>query len=74
MVHGYSESVQASPSFKSSGKKEVENLFFHGTKRACLLAEDASNVQLCSLRKCAVCSIIRESFDIDKSGMCDLHA
>lgn len=60
--------MQASPSFKGSGKKDIESLLFHGTKRACLLGEDANNLRLCSLKKCAACSIIRSSFDIGKCG------
>ncbi|KAF7969837.1 hypothetical protein HWV62_25900 [Athelia sp. TMB] len=64
----YLAAVQDSPSIKAAGKKEIENLLFHGTKRACLLGENAKNSRLCGSSKCAVCSIIRSSFDIARCG------
>ncbi|OJA08490.1 hypothetical protein AZE42_02844 [Rhizopogon vesiculosus] len=46
-----------------------EKLLFHGTNRACLLGESSSNVLLCGLKECYLCSILRASFDVKKCGM-----
>lgn len=45
-----------------------EALLFHGTTRACLLGETAEDVMLCKLPHCSLCSIIRQSFDIQLCG------
>lgn len=46
----------------------VECLLFHGTERACLLGEEESQTNLCQLRHCKLCSIIRNSFDVKLCG------
>jgi len=46
----------------------AESLLFHGTNRACLLGENPKNVLLCKLSGCSLCTIIRESYDLNKCG------
>ena len=46
-----------------------EKFLFHGTRRACLVGEDGRNASLCSSADCNLCSIIKDSFDITRSGM-----
>lgn len=46
----------------------TQSLLFHGTNRACLLGENDQNVLLCGLPKCSLCTILRESFDVNKCG------
>src|ERR1700710_327023 len=53
---------------RSQNKAGNEKLLFHGTNRACLLGESSRNVLLCSLKECHLCSILRTSFDVKKSG------
>jgi len=47
--------------------EKIQKFLFHGTNRACLLGEDGHNT-LCASSDCSVCSIIRNSFDIRKTG------
>lgn len=49
-------------------KRGNEHLLFHGTNRACMLGECRSDVLLCSLQTCSLCSILRTSFDVSKCG------
>lgn len=46
----------------------VECLLFHGTERACLLGEEEGQTNLCQLRHCKLCSIIRNSYDVKLCG------
>ena len=46
----------------------VSGLFFHGTNRACDLGDTKGRDVLCSDKECSLCAIIRDSFDIDKTG------
>ncbi|KAA1474712.1 ADP-ribosylation [Dentipellis sp. KUC8613] len=43
-----------------------EYFHFHGTNRACMLGE--TGITPCTLPQCSLCSIIRNSFKIEKSG------
>jgi len=45
-----------------------EKLLYHGTKRACLIGEDSSQVDPCYSSNCAVCSILRCAFDPKSAG------
>lgn len=45
------------------------DLFFHGTNRACTLGDRRTEDALCSKRECSLCAIIRNSFDVSKTGM-----
>jgi hypothetical protein len=53
---------------EANGKPGNETLLFHGTNRACLLGESSTNVLLCGLEQCYLCSIVRSSFDVSKCG------
>ncbi|KIM40644.1 hypothetical protein M413DRAFT_446065 [Hebeloma cylindrosporum] len=67
--HRYRALVASSPALRNRTKNPAnEQLLFHGTNRFCRLAEDSSRVRLCSLSKCHLCSIIRNSFDVKKCG------
>jgi len=47
----------------------TSGLFFHGTNRACTLGDKRTKDALCSKKECSLCAIIRDSYDIDKTGM-----
>jgi len=67
--HRYRAMVTSSPTLRNRTKNSAnEQFLFHGTNRFCRLAEDASRVRLCSLSKCHLCSIIRNSFDVQRCG------
>ena len=53
---------------KVRGGITISGLFFHGTNRACTLGDKRTNDELCSKKECSLCAIIRDSFDIDKTG------
>jgi hypothetical protein len=65
-MSGHRKQVQSF--VRSRNKLGNEKLLFHGTNRACLLGESSSNVLLCSLKECYLCSILRASFDVKKCG------
>jgi len=66
--------VTSSPTLRNRTKNSAnEQFLFHGTNRFCRLAEDASRVRLCSLLKCDLCSIIRNSFDVKRCGTYGYH-
>ncbi|KAI5998852.1 ADP-ribosylation [Pisolithus albus] len=62
----YRSSVQQT--VRAKDMRGNEQLLFHGTDRACLLAETRNNVVLCSLQKCSMCSILRTSFEVKRCG------
>lgn len=67
----YRALVTSSPPLLSRTKNPAnEQFLFHGTNRYCRLAEDLSRVRLCNLSKCHLCSIIRNSFDVERCGEC----
>ena len=47
----------------------TSGLFFHGTNRACTLGDTRLKDELCTKKKCSLCAIIRNSFDVEKTGM-----
>jgi len=47
----------------------TSGLFFHGTNRACTLGDNRTEDELCNKKKCSLCAIIRDSYDVDKTGM-----
>ena len=51
------------------GSVLASGLFFHGTNRACTLGDTRVKDVLCKKRECSLCAIIRDSFDISKTGM-----
>ncbi|KAG8829829.1 hypothetical protein FRC17_005946 [Serendipita sp. 399] len=60
----YRTKVEQQGNFKAAGKSEGnENRRFHGTTRQCHLG-DPGNTQLCSNSTCALCGILRTSFDL----------
>lgn len=60
----YRDNIEAQRNFLASGRSPGnEQRRWHGTKRVCNLGE-AGNTTLCTDNKCALCCIIRESFDI----------
>ncbi|KAF9479968.1 ADP-ribosylation [Pholiota conissans] len=67
--HRYRAMVTSSPSLRSRTKNPGnEQFLFHGTNRYCRLAEDLTRVRLCNFSKCHLCSIIRNSFDVERCG------
>jgi len=62
--HSYSLNVKA----EVGGGVVTSGLFFHGTNRACTLGDTWTKDELCSKKDCSLCAIIRDSFDIDKTG------
>jgi len=60
--------------YGSTVKQEVgggvmtSGLFFHGTNRACTLGDTKIKDELCTKNKCSLCAIIRDSFDVEKTG------
>jgi hypothetical protein len=67
----YRALVTSSPPLLSRTKNPAnEQFLFHGTNRYCRLAEDLSRVRLCILSRCHLCSIIRNSFDVERCGEC----
>ncbi|KJA16181.1 hypothetical protein HYPSUDRAFT_193448 [Hypholoma sublateritium FD-334 SS-4] len=65
----YRESVTASPALRNRTKNPAnEQYLFHGTNRYCRLVEDGNRLRLCSLSKCHLCSILRDSFDVSRCG------
>ncbi|CAL1717323.1 unnamed protein product [Somion occarium] len=64
----YQSSVMTTSWWSPFIRAGTEALLFHGTNRACLLGETPNNLKPCKLPKCCLCSIIRESFDVQKCG------
>lgn len=66
MAHynAHRQAVEAKGNFTAKGRAPGnENRRWHGTKRKCLLG-DPGHTQLCSDSTCALCCIVRTSFDI----------
>ncbi|KAL1740194.1 hypothetical protein HDZ31DRAFT_47990, partial [Schizophyllum fasciatum] len=68
----YREDVESRGHFTAQKlTKGNEHRRWHGTKRQCRLGDDGQT-QLCDIEKCALCSIIRTSFDLsffmDRTG------
>jgi len=61
-------------SYNSNVKAEVgggivtSGMFFHGTNRACTLGDNRTEDELCSKKDCSLCAIIRDSYDVGKTG------
>ncbi|THU94583.1 ADP-ribosylation [Dendrothele bispora CBS 962.96] len=49
-------------------KRANEQFLFHGTSQACSFGMNLSNATLCPIPSCSLCSIIRNSFDVQKCG------
>ncbi|OBZ66215.1 hypothetical protein A0H81_13795 [Grifola frondosa] len=64
----YKSIVSKASSWNAPSELDSEVLLFHGTNRACLLGENLRNVVLCNLSECYLCTIIRESYAIEKCG------
>ncbi|KAJ7471408.1 hypothetical protein B0H11DRAFT_1368148 [Mycena galericulata] len=45
-----------------------EQLLFHGTNRSCLLGDGKKRTRPCTTSRCLLCAVIRNSFDVAKSG------
>ncbi|EIM82323.1 uncharacterized protein STEHIDRAFT_160871 [Stereum hirsutum FP-91666 SS1] len=66
--HKYRKSLEDNGHFRSKNLEEGnEQRRWHGTKRACFLG-DPGYTQLCSDASCSLCSIIRDSYDLDRIG------
>ncbi|GJJ10242.1 hypothetical protein Clacol_004468 [Clathrus columnatus] len=64
----YRASVEQRGNFKSRGLTEGnEHRRFHGTTRACNLGDNGKTA-LCQIQNCALCSIIRNSFQLQRAG------
>ena len=74
LLHTLPDVTDRSPS--STVKGEVgggittSGLFFHGTDRACALGDTRIKDELCTKKKCSLCAIIRDSFDVERTGIC----
>ncbi|THV01272.1 ADP-ribosylation [Dendrothele bispora CBS 962.96] len=49
-------------------KRANEQLLFHGTSQACSFGMSPSNMALCHIPSCSLCSIVWNSFDVQKCG------
>jgi hypothetical protein len=47
-------------------------ILFHGTRRACYIGQNDQFLKPCSRHQCNLCCILRESFDVEKSGQCEI--
>ncbi|PVF95499.1 ADP-ribosylation [Serendipita vermifera] len=64
----YQESVEAKRWFNIQGYPVGnEQLYFHGTKRECLLG-DNGHIKLCESQSCSLCLIMKRGFDISRIG------
>ncbi|KAJ7111953.1 ADP-ribosylation [Mycena epipterygia] len=45
-----------------------EQLLFHGTNQRCLLGDARQRTRLCNIPECLLCSVIRNSFDVENCG------
>ena len=50
------------------GSEKAISYTFHGTKRACRVGENNAALELCKKDSCAVCSIMRTSFQLKYAG------
>lgn len=68
----YRERVAAGINDQKAKNQGNQKLLFHGTNRYCGIAENPDKIRVCDLSECSLCSIIRTSFNINKSG--DKHS
>jgi len=47
----------------------TSGLFFHVTDRACTLGDERTKDELCNKKECSLCAIIRDSFDVSRTGV-----
>ncbi|GLB39055.1 putative poly(ADP-ribose) polymerase catalytic domain [Lyophyllum shimeji] len=64
----YRAKVAAEINDRKAKNQGNQKLLFHGTNRYCRVAENPDKVRICELSECSLCSIIRHSFNIEKSG------
>jgi len=65
----YRRTIEQKGDFLSQGlERGNERLRFHGTKRACGLGDRGGSPILCNQSRCSLCSIIMESFKLDRCG------
>ena len=68
-INNHSDSIEAKRQFAIKGLKPGnEQPRWHGTKRECNLGNSPSNSSLCYSPTCALCGVIRQSYDISYSG------
>jgi len=46
-----------------------EQLLFHGTNQRCSLGDARQRTRLCNIPECLLCSVIRNSFDVENCGV-----
>ncbi|KAF9533936.1 hypothetical protein CPB83DRAFT_416293 [Crepidotus variabilis] len=66
--NAYKASVESRGNFAAAGRQEGnENRRWHGTHRECNLG-DRGQTKLCSSKTCSLCSILRNSYDLNFWG------
>ncbi|KAG9030064.1 hypothetical protein FRB95_004598 [Tulasnella sp. JGI-2019a] len=65
----YRTKVESEGNFARTGRSAGnECRRWHGTRRACNIGDDIKNLQLCRANNCALCSIMRKSFQVTLTG------
>ncbi|KAG8848565.1 hypothetical protein FRB96_001092 [Tulasnella sp. 330] len=67
--NAYLQKVESEGNFTRKGRSAGnECRRWHGTRRACNIGDDPQNLKLCAAGNCALCSIIRNSFQVALTG------
>ncbi|KIO20782.1 hypothetical protein M407DRAFT_81184, partial [Tulasnella calospora MUT 4182] len=65
----YQNKVESEGNFKAQGKMAGnECRRWHGTKRLCTIGDNPTNPTLCTQAGCAMCSILRTSFQVPRTN------
>jgi len=65
----YRKKVEEEGNFVAQQSSEGnERRRWHGTRRACLIGDNPTDPKLCALTTCALCSILRTSFEVNRTG------
>jgi len=65
----YRKKVEAEGNFMAQQSSEGnERRRWHGTRRGCLIGDDPTDPKLCALPTCALCLILRMSFQVERTG------
>lgn len=67
-VHSTRDASNVSHSFRDRKAFHTESFQFHGTPKGCPLGQEDSYAQPCLSSSCALCSILRGSFEVERSG------
>ncbi|EIM85393.1 ADP-ribosylation [Stereum hirsutum FP-91666 SS1] len=62
------EGMQSYEKYRDRKAFHTESFQFHGTPKGCPLGQEDSYAQPCLSSSCALCSILRGSFEVERSG------